>query len=82
MVNLLLYISETVTDIYFKQVVVQQHMKEIYSSELKKQLLKHAPMHSSQPHHVRLCGRLLSDCTELNLEISLALLCGSTFRDI
>ena len=41
-------ISKTVTDIYLEQVIVQQHMKEMYYSETKKFLFKNASMYSNQ----------------------------------
>ena len=36
------------TDIYLKQVAVQQHMKEMYYSETKKLMFKNASTHSNQ----------------------------------
>ena len=38
-VNSSLYISKPVTDVYLKQVTVEQHIKEIYYLEAKKLLL-------------------------------------------
>ena len=44
----MLYISKTVTDIYLKQVTVEQHMKEMYYLGTKKLLVKKAPTFSNQ----------------------------------
>ena len=64
--------SKTVTDIYLKQVTVQQHMNKIYYSERNKHLFKNAPMHSNQQLVTpleRFCAKLLSDCEEFDPEI-------------
>ena len=42
------FISKNITDIYFKQVIVSQHMKEIYYLEMKKLLFEKTSMHLNQ----------------------------------
>ena len=41
-VNVSFWISKTVTDIYLKQVIVEEHMKEVYYFTTKKLLFKKA----------------------------------------
>ena len=60
-------ISKNITDIFLKQVTVQQHMNEILYSEGNKLLFKNAPTHSSQQLAApleRFCAKLLGDCKE------------------
>ena len=57
---------------YFKQVTVQQHMKEIYYSETKKLLFKNTPTHLNQQLATLLehfCAKLLGECKDFNPEI-------------
>ena len=59
------------TDIYLKQVTVQQHMNEIFYSERNKHLFKNAPTHSNQQLAApleRFCAKLLGDCKEFDPE--------------
>ena len=60
-------ISKNITDIFLKQVTVQQHMNEIFYSERNKLLFKNASTHSSQQLATPLkcfCAKLLGDCKE------------------
>ena len=60
------------TDIYLKQVTVQQHMNEIFYSERNQRLFKNAPTYSNKQLAApleRFCAKLLGDCKEFDPEI-------------
>ena len=63
-----LFISKKISDIYFKQVIVSQHMKEIYYLEMKKLLFEKTSMHLNQQlpaPHGHFCAKLLGDCSKV-----------------
>ena len=71
-VNLLFNISKTITDIIFKQVTVEQHMKVMQTK--KKVLFKNTPTHSNQQLATpcgHFCAKLLSDCKEFDADVFL-----------
>ena len=64
--------SINVTDIYLKQAIVPQHMKEVYYLEMKKLLFEKTSTHLNQQlpaPHGHFCAKLLSDCEVFDPEI-------------
>ena len=79
--SLISNISKPVTDIYLKQVTVEQHMKEIYYLKVKKAFVVKSlnafepPLsHTIAIRHEHFCAKLLGDCKDFDPDIFFALL--------